>query len=325
MPRKSKSVYTTPDRVIKDTQKKTKKKSNTSFNDLESTTRIRIDTDRINDVDSLDTSFLEGRIANKTNNNKKVKEKLLTERNQSIYQLGVIKKVLYTLSFFCLGIFLMIFLFNSNLLSSKSKKVEKEEIEEKNEINKKMIILDQNYLFIGDQYTEEIDLDSLSISHVKVASNNFTISDVLEEMREKIYNYNPSVILFELGMNDYIQGKSKEEIVSNMEKVILGIKENRPYSKIYIESLYPINEDLIDKEKYSEISSQEIEDINREIKKLCANEDVQYLDIYQLLSYDGQLRKKYSEDGISLNEDGYSTLQNKIKEVVDENEKNNKE
>ena len=169
VPRKSKSVYTTPDRVIKDTQKKTKKKSNTSFNDLESTTRIRIDTDRINDVDSLDTSFLEGRIANKTNNNKKVKEKLLTERNQSIYQLGVIKKVLYTLSFFCLGIFLMIFLFNSNLLSSKSKKVEKEDFEEVGHITSSLGITN---VTSGDRFSAAFDRMDKAMYAAKSSGRN---------------------------------------------------------------------------------------------------------------------------------------------------------
>ena len=50
-------------------------------NDLSVTTRIRIDDTRLNDSDSLDTSFLEGRLGRKAKDNKKVKDKILKEKS----------------------------------------------------------------------------------------------------------------------------------------------------------------------------------------------------------------------------------------------------
>ena len=50
---------------------------------LENTVRIRIDEDRLNDSDSLDTSFLSGRV-----NTKAQKEKILRERKEHIINIS---------------------------------------------------------------------------------------------------------------------------------------------------------------------------------------------------------------------------------------------
>ena len=57
-----KSNYSKPKATKVSTPKTSKTKN------LETTTRIRIDSDRLNDIESLDTSFLEGRITSKKTN-----------------------------------------------------------------------------------------------------------------------------------------------------------------------------------------------------------------------------------------------------------------
>ena len=52
----------------KTSTKSTSTTRKTSRKSLEATTRIRIDNDRLNDIESLDTSFLEGRITSKKTN-----------------------------------------------------------------------------------------------------------------------------------------------------------------------------------------------------------------------------------------------------------------
>ena len=42
-------------------------------------------------------------------------------------------------------------------------------------------------------------------------------------------------------MNDLLEERDMSDILDDMEKIIKGIQENRPYAKIYVESLYPIN------------------------------------------------------------------------------------
>ena len=73
--------------------------------DLEKTLSIKIDDERLNDVDTLDTSFLEGRMDKKPKSNKKYKEKLLKNKGNNkkiIEHLKVLKNVFFGLAFICI-------------------------------------------------------------------------------------------------------------------------------------------------------------------------------------------------------------------------------
>ena len=72
---RSKKPYSTP--------KRTTKKKKVDSKGLDVTTRIRVDEIRLNDSDSLDTSFLEGRVDRQAKkNSKKVTEKILKDNGQ---------------------------------------------------------------------------------------------------------------------------------------------------------------------------------------------------------------------------------------------------
>ena len=75
--------YNSPKRTTKNNTSKNKKNiSKTKNKDFDVTTRIRVDEVRLNDSESLDTSFLEGRVEKKVKNNSgKVKEKILKDKN----------------------------------------------------------------------------------------------------------------------------------------------------------------------------------------------------------------------------------------------------
>ena len=46
--------------------------------------------------------------------------------------------------------------------------------------------------------------------------------------------------------------------------------------------------------------------MNKEIKKICNDKDVVFMDVYDLLAdEDGNLKSSYSYDGLHLNENGY--------------------
>ena len=61
----------------KTTAKKIQKKREMDKETLENTMKIRIDRERLEDSESLDTSFLEGRAHKRVQNNKTAKEKIL--------------------------------------------------------------------------------------------------------------------------------------------------------------------------------------------------------------------------------------------------------
>ena len=62
---------------------------------LENTTRIRVDDTRLNDAETLDTSFLEVRMELKVKKNGKLKEKILNSDNGLIVRLKLLKNMFF--------------------------------------------------------------------------------------------------------------------------------------------------------------------------------------------------------------------------------------
>lgn len=287
---------------------------------LDTTTKIRVDEERINDSESLDISFLEGRNKKSKDANIKVKEKILKEKkNSNVF--GVFKKIFYLLGLLCIVVLLVLLYINRDdfiKTTKKDKKEVKKVIPSKKE---EEIILDDNYLFVGDFYTKDFDFEKFELDYhyVKDSDKDYTIKDILDNRREKIYRYNPSVVFIQLGINDLNDDRDNKEIIDDLKEIIKGIKDNRPYAKIFVESIYPIDkeheefdEDLIDKD----IDNKCIEDLNKEIKEMVVSEKVNYLDIYSVLSDDGKLKGEYTTDGIHLSEEGYNKILDIIKKEL---------
>ena len=283
---------------------------------LEATTKIRVDEERINDSESLDISFLEGRNKKSEDANIKVKEKILKDKKSSNI-FGLLKKIFYSLGLLCIVVLLVLLYINRDDFIKTTKKDKKEIKKVVSSKKEEEIILDDNYLFVGDFYTEDFDFEKFELDYhyVKDSDKDYTIKDILDNRRERIYRYNPSVIFIQLGINDLNDDRDNEEIIDDLKEIIKGIKDNRPYAKIFVESIYPIDkdheefdEDLIDKD----IDNKCIEDLNKEIKEMVVSEKVNYLDIYSVLLDDGKLKEEYTTDGVHLSEEGY----NKILDIV---------
>ena len=289
---------------------------------LENTTRIRIDKDRLNDFESLDTSFLEGR------RKKKITREVKSEKRskpRKRYNVSIIKKfrnVFYFLGVLSLVILIIVFFSNSFLFTGrKSDNMKKDIVKEQEKQQKKESEIDTNYLFIGGYHTDKFSLDELGFlyPYVKKSKEEFFTDDILDSMKENIYDYNPSLIFFELGTSDYVDGKSEDEILKNIEDIIIKTKDNRPYAEIYVESFYPINKDVedFDDELFKDKDNKDLMDFNKKIERLCKSVHVHYLDIYSELIENDKLNDKYTADGIHLNEDGYKRLFKVIRKIVD--------
>lgn len=294
--------------------KKIQKKREMDKETLENTMKIRIDRERLEDSESLDTSFLEGRVHKKAQDNKKVKEEILREKKESGIPFSVLKILLALVL-----LIIIIFVFQIVFITPNNR--EEGVIKEDNVVHKEDSIIDRNYLFVGDYHTLDFDLEDLFLEnyYVKSVDEKLTTTSLLDNIKSMIYVYNPSIVFIEVGMNDLLEERDMSDILDDMEKIIKGIQENRPYAKIYVESLYPINKDYKDFDSdYEEIEYSEIEDYNEELKDLCNTLNVSYLDIYKEISENHELKKKYTDNGVALNDLGYEIIYKIIRNVVDE-------
>lgn len=279
-----------------------KKVENKKTKKLEDTTRIRVDDNRINDADSLDVSFIEGKKKKKAN-----KEKILKEKKDYSYIFDILKIVLTVVVIVVLLVFGYIYALKNDVFKKgifETKQVEKTKKPEK----VKNVKMDYNYLFIGDFHTDGMEFDEFYKPFVKVSNSDYTTKDILDDERDYIYVYNPTDVFIQIGYNDFKGETSIKEVVDNIESIIKGIKINREYANIYVESIYPINDSIEGFNKDENLNNDFIMDINNELESMCKRNNVQYIDMYKELSKDDLLDSNYTDDGINLNSDGYKKV-----------------
>lgn len=265
----------------------------------------------------------------KTTNKKSKKKKYTTrlEKNKRIYYKNdsstyTDKKsdnnklilIVLTISLFVNAFFLL----TTNNLTSSIDDLNNT-IEEKKDEMERLEDDYTNYLFLGDSITDYYDLDKyyegLPVVNSGISGN--TTNDILNDMKARVYNYNPSKVFLLIGTNDLVHDISVDDIVSNIEKIISNIKDNRPQAEIYVESVYPVNDNL-DEEMVDVRNNNDIKDINKKIKKYCDDNDYIYINIYdKLLDEDGNFSEKYTDDGLHPNENGYEIITKEIKKYLD--------
>ena len=175
-----------------------------------------------------------------------------------------------------------------------------------------------NYLFLGDSITEFYDLDkyfpNLPVVNSGIISN--TTEDILNDMKNRVYNYNPSKVFILIGTNDLRDDRSVDEIVNNIKKIIEEIKENRKETEIYLESIYPVNE-KVNKKGVEGRKNEDIKEINNQLEKYAKKENITYINIYnKLVDDEGLLNEDYTTEGLHINEDGYKIITKELEKYL---------
>lgn len=265
---------------------------------------------------NLDTSFMEKKDKKKVK--KIVDEVVPVPKVDDVYEeKNKSTLIIVILTIACL--FFISFIAYHYLFFDHSEKVKvvtkKEEVVEK--------VVDNNYLFLGDSITEQYDLKEYYEDYPVVnsgVSGDFT-SSIVENMKKRVYDYNPSKVFLLIGINDLRNGKDVSEIVSNTKEIIELIKENRPYSEIYLESIYPINKTDDDKISDSvrdiEFDNEKIIEVNDLLKDLAKDEKITYVDLYnKLIDDDGNLNISYTKDGLHISSEGYECITKELMKYI---------
>lgn len=286
-----------------------KKKNNKN---IDNSPQVRMDKERINDIETLDTSFLEGRITNKKN--RAVREKLLNNKENKYSKYIKIGLIVLSIVVVIVGVYFFIKGIGKQLDKIEYKSEHKDIVTPSPTIE---VDMDNNYLFIGTFNTNRLDFND-DYHYIKVSEDNYNTNHILDDMTTQVYRYNPTYVFIELGINElYVE--SNKDFVDRLGKIIDGIKENRPYAKIYVESIYPINrnDENFDNTLIKEyIDNEMIYTVNKDIKKMVESKEVEYLDLYSLLIEDDNLINDYTDNGIYLNDRGLKVVYDEINKII---------
>lgn len=228
------------------------------------------------------------------------------------------KKNKLLIVFFILIILVLITVIIIKNSHSKEKTVYKEKIVYKESKTKSIedIRKYENIVFLGDSITDFYPIEGiyLDLPIVKSGIAGYTTEDILDRMDSMVYKYNPTSVFLLIGTNDimYDGESNKEKTIENIEKILKNIKTNRKQAKLYLEAIYPVNKKLnsyMVRNRDNEI----IREINDTLEKYCDENDITFIDMYEVLQdEEGNFSKDYTDDGLHPNDLGYA----KISQVI---------
>lgn len=177
----------------------------------------------------------------------------------------------------------------------------------------------ENIVFLGDSITDWCPFEELYEDYIPIVNSGkagYKTQDILSELEELVYQYNPSKVIILIGTNDIAGGVSENEIISNIEKIVTNIQKKRKHAHIYIQSIYPVNNtnvEKINKKTVGKRENSDIKKINKKIKKICNEKKATYINMYkELVDKDGNLFIDYTSDGLHISKLGYLKIARKM-------------
>jgi lysophospholipase L1-like esterase len=173
-------------------------------------------------------------------------------------------------------------------------------------------------VMLGDSLTDNADWNEI-FPNKKIRNRGIfgdTTYGVLNRINQ-IDNCKPSKAFVMIGINDLQQGVSIKNILQNYKKIINDLK--RTNARIYVYSVLPINNKLfLQSNPHFDVSNlqKNVIQLNDQLKKMCKSNNITYVDLYNQVAKDNQLRAPLTYDGIHLNSDGYKIWRKMIAKYI---------
>jgi lysophospholipase L1-like esterase len=164
----------------------------------------------------------------------------------------------------------------------------------------------KDIIFLGNSITAGIDwMELLGRTDVRNRGISGDITFGVLERLSEVTEGRPSKVFILIGINDISRNIPDSIILSNYQEIIERIKKESPSTKIFFQTLLPVNNEFTQfKNHYNK--DEHILHVNEELKKLAAKEEISLIDLYpHFLNADKKLDKKNTIDGLHLNSEGY--------------------
>ncbi len=161
-------------------------------------------------------------------------------------------------------------------------------------------------VFLGNSITDGGEFTELfGMNNVKNRGINSDVIDGVKKRLHQVTKGHPSKIFLLIGINDVSHGHSVTELSRRYENLVKEIKTQTPQTKLYLQSLMPIDNTF---GRYKNLKGREqtIIDFNKEIKKIAERNGAEYIDLWPALENgEGSIRKEFTNDGLHLTGAGY--------------------
>ncbi len=180
-------------------------------------------------------------------------------------------------------------------------------------------INETDIVFLGNSITDGGEFSELfGRNDIK---NRGIRSDVIPGVLKRVSlvtDGKPRKIFLLIGINDISHNLSVGELARRYESLVKEIRKKSPQTKLYIQSVMPINNDF---KRYKGLFGREktVKSLNAEIERIASENGARYIDLWPFLAdSNGKLKKSYTNDGLHLNGPGYKAWTNGIRRFVED-------
>lgn len=170
----------------------------------------------------------------------------------------------------------------------------------------KLTITSKDIVFIGNSITNSAEWNELfPQKRVKNRGISGDTSEGVYDRLDPVVKGKPAKIFILIGINDISRGIEVETIVQNMKRIVEKIQTESPKTKIYIQSILPVNPDFGMFKGHQK--PQLIKEINQQYQNISKEYKVSYINLYPYFLEEGtdRMNEKYTNDGLHLLGEGY--------------------
>lgn len=178
-------------------------------------------------------------------------------------------------------------------------------------------VYSDDIVFLGNSITDGGEFAELfDMPNIKNRGIRSDVITGVEKRLTQVTSGRPAKIFLLIGINDVSHGLTVDQLAARYERLVKKIREQTPDTKLYIQSVMPINNDF---NRYKNLKGREkvIPALNRRLQTIAAQNGAEYVDLTKALeSAPDKLNPKYTNDGLHLNGPGYRAWARAILHLV---------
>lgn len=182
----------------------------------------------------------------------------------------------------------------------------------------KLPITSTDIVFLGNSLTDGCEWTEL-FGNPHIKNRGISGDEVMGiyDRIDPILKGKPAKIFLLTGVNDVSHDLTADSILVMYKKLVSKIKSDSPKTKLYIQSVLPVNDEFTRFPKVHN-KTQVILDINKGLKQLAKENGYTYIDLYTHFIAPGtqSFDKKYTNDGLHLLGPGYLVWKEVLKPYV---------
>lgn len=164
-------------------------------------------------------------------------------------------------------------------------------------------------VILGDSISQWLPSQQLSSDrfYLNQGISGDTTGGILQRL-SALDQVRPDTIYVMAGVNDLKNGKTNQEILANLQKIMQQLRQTHPQAQVIINSVLPT--------RLAAIPSDRTVPLNQQIARLAEQEGVSYLALTSAFTNsDGTLRREFTTDGLHLSPQGYTVWTSALRSI----------